>query len=69
MHGDTEGSSVVRPILTALADMAARTNCTICGIAHLNKRFGKVAVPNTRHSIDITTIARSVITVAKMPDE
>jgi hypothetical protein len=62
------GSGAVRPILTALADMAARTNCTVCGIAHLNKRGGKSQY-RTLGSIDITAIARSVITVGKMPDD
>jgi hypothetical protein len=62
------GSGAVRPILTALADMAARTNCTVCGIAHLNKRGGKSQY-RTLGSIDITAIARSVITVGNMPDD
>jgi hypothetical protein len=62
------GASTVRPILTALADMAARTNCTVCGIAHLNKRGGK-AQYRTLGSIDVTAIARSVITVGKLPDD
>ncbi|GHU95828.1 hypothetical protein FACS1894208_09370 [Clostridia bacterium] len=62
------GSGAVRPILTALADMAARTNCTVCGIAHLNKRGGRSQY-RTLGSIDITAIARSVITVGKMPDD
>jgi hypothetical protein len=62
------GASTIRPMLTALADMAARTNCTVCGIAHLNKRGGKSQY-RTLGSIDLTAIARSVITVGKMPDD
>jgi len=48
--------------------MAARTGCTVCGIAHLNKRGGKSQY-RTLGSIDITAIARSVIMVGKMPED
>jgi hypothetical protein len=58
----------VRPILTQLAEVAQRTNCAILCIAHLNKRVGKSQY-RTLGSIDITAIARSVLTVGKYPDD
>jgi RecA-family ATPase len=61
-------SGEVRPILTQLAEVAQRTNCTILCIAHLNKRGGKSQY-RTLGSIDITAIARSVLTVGKYPDD
>jgi hypothetical protein len=61
-------SGEVRPILTHLAEVAQRTNCTILCIAHLNKRGGKSQY-RTLGSIDITAIARSVLTVGKYPDD
>jgi predicted ATP-dependent serine protease len=61
------GAGMIRPMLTALADMAARTNCAVCGIAHLNKRGGKSQY-RTLGSIDLTAVSRSVVTVGKLPD-
>jgi RecA-family ATPase len=61
-------SGEVRPILTQLAEVAQRTNCTILCIAHLNKRGGKSQY-RTLGSIDITAIARSVLTIGKYPDD
>jgi len=61
-------SGEVRPILTQLSEVAQRTNCTILCIAHLNKRGGKSQY-RTLGSIDITAIARSVLTVGKYPDD
>jgi hypothetical protein len=62
------GAGAIRPLLTELADMAARTNCTVCGIAHLNKHGGKSQY-RTLGSIDLTAVSRSMITVGKMPDD
>jgi len=61
-------SGGIRPILTQLAEMAARTNCAIVCICHLNKSGGKSQY-RTLGSIDISAIARSVLTVGKIPDD
>jgi hypothetical protein len=65
---EMSNSGGIRPILTRLADVAARTNCAIIAICHLNKLGGKSQY-RTLGSIDIQAIARSVITVGKMPDD
>jgi RecA-family ATPase len=62
------GANNIRPQFIALADMAARMDCCVCGIAHLNKRGGK-AQYRTLGSVDVTAVARSVITVGKLPDD
>jgi RecA-family ATPase len=62
------GAGKIRPMLIALADVAARTGCTICGISHLNKHGGKSQY-RTLGSVDLTAVSRSVITVGKLPDD
>jgi len=62
------GGGALRQALTALADLAARTSCTVCGIAHLNKKGGKSQY-RTLGSVDLTAVSRSVVTVGKMPDD
>jgi hypothetical protein len=61
-------SGGIRPMLTQLADVAARTGCAITCICHLNKRGGKSQY-RTLGSIDISAIARSVLTAGKYPDD
>jgi hypothetical protein len=63
-----KGAGKFRPMLTALADVASRTGCTICGITHLNKGGGKSQY-RTLGSVDLPAIARSVLTVGKLPDD
>jgi len=58
----------VRPMLTHLADMAARTNCTVLLISHLNKKGGKSQYRGLG-AIDISAVARSVITAGKIPGD
>jgi hypothetical protein len=65
---EISNSGAIRPILTQLADVAARTGCSICCICHLNKSGGKSAY-RILGSIDVAAIARSVIMVSKMPDD
>jgi hypothetical protein len=65
---DISNSGAIRPVLTQLADVAARTGCSICCICHLNKGGGKSAY-RILGSIDVAAVARSVIMVAKMPDD
>ncbi|GHU59110.1 hypothetical protein FACS1894133_5150 [Clostridia bacterium] len=65
---EMSSSGGIRPILTRLAEMAARTNCAIVPICHLNKSGGKSQY-RTLGSIDISAIARSVLTVGKLPDD
>ena len=65
---EASNSGGIRPILTQLAETAARTNCAIVCICHLNKSGGKSQY-RTLGSIDISAIARSVLTVGKLPDD
>jgi len=65
---EASSSGGIRPILTRLADVAAQTNCAIVCICHLNKSGGKSQY-RTLGSIDISAIARSVLTVGKLPDD
>jgi hypothetical protein len=65
---DISNSGAIRPVLTQLADVAARTGCSICCICHLNKGCGK-SVYRILGSIDVAAVARSVIMVAKMPND
>ena len=65
---EASSSGGIRPILTRLADVAAQTNCAVVCICHLNKSGGK-AQYRTLGSIDISAIARSVLTVGRLPDD
>jgi hypothetical protein len=56
----------VRSIMTQFALMLGRTNCAALLISHLNKKGGKSQYRGLG-SIDITAIARSVLTVGKLP--
>jgi KaiC/GvpD/RAD55 family RecA-like ATPase len=55
----------VRPIMTRLSEMAKRTNCAILLISHLNKKGGKSQYRGLG-AIDISAVARSVLTVGKL---
>ena len=65
MGAEMSGAGV-RPIMTGLAEMAARTNCTVLLISHLNKKGGKSQYRGLG-AIDISAVARSVLTVGKLP--
>jgi KaiC/GvpD/RAD55 family RecA-like ATPase len=67
MGAEMSGAGV-RWIMTVLADMAKRTDCAALLISHLNKKGGK---PQYRGlgAIDISAVARSVMTVGKLPDD
>jgi KaiC/GvpD/RAD55 family RecA-like ATPase len=67
MGAEMSGAGV-RPIMTALMDMAKRTGCTILLISHLNKKGGKSQYRGLG-AIDIAAVARSVLTVGKMPND
>ncbi len=67
MGAEMSGAGV-RPIMTDLMEMAKRTNCTILLISHLNKKGGKAQYRGLG-AIDISAVARSVLTVGKLPDD
>jgi RecA-family ATPase len=58
----------VRSVMTGLAEIAARTNCTVLLINHLNKKGGKSQYRGLG-AIDISAVARSILTVGKIPKE
>ena len=58
----------VRPMMTQLAEMAVRTNCAVLLISHLNKKGGKSQYRGLG-AIDIAAVARSVLTVGKIPND
>jgi hypothetical protein len=65
MGAEMSGAGV-RPVMTGLAEMAARTNCAVLLISHLNKKGGKSQYRGLG-AIDISAVARSVLTVGKLP--
>jgi len=67
MGAEMSGAGV-RPIMTDLMEMAKRTNCTILLISHLNKKGGKAQYRGLG-AIDTAAVARSVLTVGKLPDD
>jgi hypothetical protein len=67
--GDINSSGGIRPALTNLSFVAERTGCAVICICHLCKKNGGKAAYRTLGSIDITAIARSVITVGLYPDD
>ena len=58
--------SSVRQIMKRLGDIAARHDCAILLVGHMNKSGGKAAYRG-HGSVDIYAAARCVITVGKMP--
>ena len=67
MGAEMSGAGV-RPVMTHLAEMAARTDCTVLLISHLNKKGGKSQYRGLG-AIDISAVARSVLTAGKIPGD
>lgn len=65
---DTHKDSDVRQALTPLAALADRTGAAVIGIRHLNKGTGS-ALYRGAGSIAFSGVARSVLLVAKDPDD
>lgn len=66
-HVDMHRANEIRPLMHALADLAARHNCAVILIGHMNKASGLKSIYRGLGSIDITAAARSVLTVASDP--
>lgn len=63
--GDMQSASRMRLILGRLADMAARQDCAVVLVGHLNKGTGGKQLYRGLGSIDIAAIARSVLLIAR----
>jgi len=67
---NTHRASDVRAAITPLASVAARTQCSILAIMHLNKKSGEASsVYRLTGSLDLPAAARSVMVVGKHPDD
>ncbi len=66
---DMHRSNEVRPLLAALADLAATYDLAVLIIHHHNKNTGARAMQRGAGSYDIQAAARSVLTIAEDPDD
>jgi DNA repair protein RadA/Sms len=58
-----------RPLLSQLSKLAARSNCAIVAVRHLNKRTSDQALYRGMGSIDLTAACRSVLLVVVDPQD
>ena len=66
---DMNRANEVRPLLRKIADVAARTDCAIVLIGHLNKASGQQSGYRNLGSIDFRAASRSVLVVGKSKDD
>ena len=66
---DMHRANEVRPVLAMLSGIAERYQCAIVLIGHMNKMGGQSALYRGMGSIDIAAAARSVLLVAKHPQD
>ncbi len=66
---DMHRANEVRPVLALLASYAERYQCAVVLIGHMNKMGGQSALYRGMGSIDIAAAARSVLLVAKHPQD
>lgn len=64
---DAHRANETRPVLSALADLAAHHGCAVLLIRHLSKAPQAKAIYRGQGSIDITAAARSVLFVGQEP--
>ena len=64
---DMHRANEVRPVMTALSEMAEEYGCAVVLIGHMNKMQGSKSLYRGLGSIDLTAAARSVLLVAKDP--
>ena len=64
---DMHRANEVRPLMSALAEMAEEYGCAIVLIGHMNKSQQTKSLYRGLGSIDLTAAARSVLLVAKDP--
>lgn len=63
--GDMQNAVRVRTVLRKLANVAARNNCAVVMIGHMNKGVGGKNLYRSLGSIDIAAISRSVLMIAR----
>ena len=66
---DMHRANEIRPVMTILAQMAARNHCAVVLIGHMNKQMGTKSLYRGLGSIDLTAAARSVLLMARDPKE
>ncbi|MCR5305631.1 MAG: AAA family ATPase [Oscillospiraceae bacterium] len=64
---DMHRANEVRPVMSALAEMAELSGAAIVLIGHMNKMQAAKSIYRGLGSIDLTAAARSVLTVARDP--
>lgn len=63
--GDMQSAVRMRTLMRQLADTAARNNCAVLLVGHLNKAAGGKSLYRGLGSIDIAAIARSVLMIGR----
>ena len=63
---DMHRANEVRPVLSRLGDVAARTGCAVVIVGHLNKGGGSKSQYRGLGSVDIFAAARSVLTMGRV---
>ena len=66
---DMNSMSNVRQVLSKVAQLAEKHQCAVVIVAHNNKSSEVSALHKTAGSIDITAIARSVLTILPDPED
>lgn len=65
---DMHRANEIRPVMSKLGRIAEEYGCAVVLIGHMNKAAGQKSSYRGLGSIDITTVARSVLIVGKMRD-
>ena len=66
---DINRASNIRPKMTQLKEIAARTGCAIILVGHLNKNASGKSNYRGLGSIDISAAARSILYIGKLPSD
>lgn len=65
---DMHRANEIRPIMSRLGGLASEFHCSILLIGHQNKAAGGKSIYRGLGSIDLPAAARSILTVAEVPD-
>ena len=68
-NNDLQNSGRMRFVLGKLSDIAAKYNCAVVLIGHMNKSKGSKSLYRGMGSIDIAAIARSVLMITRDSDD
>ena len=66
---DMHRANEIRPVMQILAQAAQRYNCAVVLIGHMNKKAGDKSMYRGLGSIDLAAAARSVLLMARDPQE